>query len=295
MPKTLYARTWALAGGLAVLCAVVEARPAYAVVIDPVSFDVMGKGETVGKVSMKVSSFGLGGGLIGTQGLVGEFTVTKQKGGGSTMAVKELEQFLGQDHLNWFQKVTRDTSPPNDASGNRLKPPYIDPPKGGYSGPGTTMSWGDHAPWYWNETPKPAGEPKPDPGQLSDQSSGSTLNFEDFPSVVDATGPVAGAEVDFALFLVSDFGNKTYEVLGSGVSWMVKMEAVGTLGVFPHVKCLATGAPFTSEYAKEIRDQFGYTMVPEPSTWLCLGSGLLGLAGRQGRSRGRRRTAARIS
>lgn len=263
--------------GIWVLGCFAGSLPAYGVTITPVDLDMMGKGQTVGKVKMQVSSFGLGGGLIGNQGLVGDFKVTKKTPDGSTMTLDELEQFLGQDHFNWFQKVVRDTTPPNNAAGTRLSPPYIDPPKGGYNGPGTTMSWGDNAPWYWNETPKPSGEPKPDPGQLSDQSSGSTLGFTDFPSVVDATGPVEGAETDFVLFLISDFGNKTYQVMSSGIAWSIKMENVPGHGVFPHVKCLKSGSPFTSDYRKEITDEFGYTMVPEPSTVWLLSMGLAGL------------------
>jgi len=82
---------------------------AWATVIQPIDFDISAKGEKVGKVKMQVSSFGLGMGLVGLQSLVGEFGVTKQKPGGGTMTLDELETFLGQDHLNWFQKVVKDT------------------------------------------------------------------------------------------------------------------------------------------------------------------------------------------
>jgi hypothetical protein len=247
--------------------------------IEPIDFEVKAKGEKVGAIKMQISSFGLGGGLIGVQGLVGDFTVAKKKGDGSTMTLDELEQFLGQDHLNWFQKVTRDTHPPKDAKGDTLTPPYIDPPNGGYSD-----LFGDDVPWYLQEKPKPAGEPKPDGILLSDKTKSSSLEFEDQPSVVGPSGPILGAEVDFALFLISDYGNKRYQVLGSGISWGIKMEQVGTFGVFPHVVCLKAGAPFTDEYRKEISDEFGYSLVAEPTSLLLLGAGLLGFARRRRRS-----------
>ena len=265
-------------GGFAILWSLCVSAPAYAVLIDPLMCDVTVNGDTIGTITMKVSSFGLGGGLIGIQGLVGDFDVTKKKSDGTTMTVKELEQSLGQDHLNWFQKVVGDTNPQKDSSGNTLTVPYVDPPKGGYND-----LWGDDAPWYWNETPKPAGETRPEAGQLSNQVMGSSLAFEDFPSVVEMGKPVAGAKVDFATFLISDFGNKTYQVLSGGISWGITMETVADKGVFPHVTSLAKGATFTTEYATEIKDGFGYSMVPEPFTWVLFGSGFLGVVGRRRR------------
>ena len=143
--------------------------------------------------------------------------------------------------------------------------PYIDPPKDGYD-----YIWGDDVPWYWFEKSPPVSDPRAwDPGYLlSSNVVDSTLKFEDFP------GGSVGVEVDFVTFLISDFGNKVYDILG-GFSWKMKVGADG----FTDITSLDKGAKFTSEYAKEIKDEFGCTMIPEPSTMLLLGSGLAGLIG----------------
>jgi hypothetical protein len=70
-----------------------------------------------------------------------------------------VEAACGEDHLNWFQTVDSDNFPGVDANGNRLVPPYVDPPLGGYGDdpntPGDDTDWGDNLLWYYNEGPPP--------------------------------------------------------------------------------------------------------------------------------------------
>ncbi len=98
---------------------------AIAYAVPPIDFDVSGLGEKIGMIHIEMKPNGANFGLIGS------FRVTKEEDS-IPLTVNELENFLGQDHLNWFQKVVGDTHPPNDANGNPLVPPYIDPPINGY-------------------------------------------------------------------------------------------------------------------------------------------------------------------
>jgi hypothetical protein len=203
-------------------------------------------GNPIGQVAINITA-GTGG-----QGLTGGFTAA----GGQTLA--QLEAALGQDHLNWFQKVIADSNPPKDAAGNQLAAPYVDPPSGGYSN-----QWADNIPWYWDEVVPPNGTPNYDPNlQLSNNitNGGKTLNYEDFPG-----GP--NANVSFVTFLVSDYGNNTYSVLG-GFSWSVTINNGTTT-----VNTLTANAAFKPEYSTEIK-AFGFTQVPEPSSLLLVSAAI---------------------
>ena len=229
--------------------------------VEPIEFDVFGKGEMVGTVNISVVP-GNGG-----FGVKGSFEVTKENGG-EPLTIGELEEFLMQDHLNWFQKVVHDDSPPKDADGNQLEAPYIDPPINGYSN-----QWADDRPWYFDEESRPEGEARPwsDAFLLSNNVDGSILAYFDFPF-----DPTVGTGLDFATFLISDYGNMTYSVLG-GFSWSALVEQ--NEGVtFTSITALDKDAPFINEYAQEIQNEFGWALIPEPSTFLLIGVGLLGLA-----------------
>lgn len=232
--------------GLAVLLDVLLNTTAFGATLGPIEFDASAKGETVGKVKINVETSGK------NEGLKGNFEVTKKNEDGATMTVDELENFLGHDYLNWFQNITRDTNSFKDSKGNPLKAPYIDLPKDGYSN-----FWADDVPWYWHEKAQPAGNTRDwDAGfLLNNNLMGSALNFEDFP----ADEP--GTEVDFATFLVGDFGDKTYQVL-DGFSWKIKVGADG----FTDIISLEKETKFTGMFAKQIQDEFGYKQVTEPLT-----------------------------
>ena len=230
--------------------------------VGPIDFDVFGNGENVGTVHIELKPKGA------SFGLTGMFSVTKENDQGDALSIEELEAFPGQDHLNWFQKVTLDTHPPKDADGNDIVPPYIDPPINGYSD-----QWADDIPWYFDEFERPAGEARDwnIDFLLESNVDGSILKYFDFPS-----DSVVGTTLDFVTFLVSDYGNESYSVLG-GFSWSTLTEKnEGT--VFTTVTSLIAGANFLQEYAGEIHTEFGWTLVPEPSTILMLGLSLLGFS-----------------
>ena len=232
---------------------------AYAVV--PVDFDIFGSGEKVGAIHIEMKPNGANFGLIGS------FRVTKDEDG-IPLTLNELENFLGQDHLNWFQKVVGDTNQPNDANGNPLVPPYIDPPINGYD-----FQWADDRPWYFDEFSKPADDPRDWSAAflLSNNTDGSLLDYFDFPS-----DSKAGTTLDFATFLVSDYGNQRYSVLG-GFSWSTLTEK-NEGQAFTSITSLTAGTSFRGEYADEIQREFGWNLIPEPSSALLLSLSILGIA-----------------
>lgn len=215
----------------------------------PIQMVVNAKGEDVGTIDIKVESGVWPAPNSDREGVTGGFTVTKKKPDGTTMTLDELETFLGQDHLNWFQKVTADTHPPKDASGNQLTVPYVDPPSGGYDGGPAE----DAIPWYLTE-----------PGELPNGATTSTLPFSDGPQ-----DSHVGWQASFATFLVSDYGDKTYQVLG-GATWTAKRGADGKTDI----TALDKDATFTDEFTAEI-SEFGWSEVPEPATLVLVTFGML--------------------
>jgi hypothetical protein len=248
-------RASAMLGSL--LVAGLLAVPAVAIPID-----VTVNGEVVGQVNVAITPNGA------SEGIDGSFQVSKTKPGGALMTLAELERYLGQDHLNWFQKVTNvDPDDPNIAD------PFIDPPSGGLGN-----QWADDRPWYWDEfrpVPVPAGKQVGDAFQLSNRAHGSVLDYFDFPG-----GQANGTVVDFVTCLISDYGNKKYHVLGGCFGWSIEITAAGDTDV----TALADGA-WSAEFAQEILDDFGFRL-PAPSGLVLIALGAAGL----GAARRRRRT-----
>lgn len=166
-------------------------------------------------------------------GVVAQFTPSNDR----TLA--QFERDLHQDHLNFFQKVTEDTSPEGPG---KPKIPFIDPPKGGLT------ELADSRPWYWNEE---AGMDH----QLSDNiiNDGKTLRFEDAPGGFLRPN----SQITYETFLVSDYGDKTYAVFQPGFKWTIKFDAQGN----PSIASIAEVDAFNSEFVGEISEEFGWTRV----------------------------------
>jgi hypothetical protein len=243
---------------LATLCAllatVLLTLPAGALPVD-----VSVNGEVVGTVNAAIEASGA------DEGVRGGFEVSKTNPDGSVMSLAELERFLGQDHLNWFQKVTR--VEPDDPA---IADPFIDPPSGGFG-----TQWADDRPWYWDEfrpVPVPDGKVVGDAFQLSNRAHGSTLDYFDFPG-----GQANGTEVDFVTCLISDYGNRKYHVLGGCFGWSITITAAGDTDV----TSLANGS-WSNEFEREVRDEFGFRLpLPSGLILVALGAVAMGAAARR--------------
>lgn len=195
-----------------------------------------------------------------TDELQASFTVTKKGADNKTLTLQQLEKMLGQDHVNWFQKVTK-----VDPAIMGLKVPFIDPMKGG-QGP----LWADDRPWYWDEVspPKPLPMGKTSPptfippmgktelGVQSHDGAGP-LEYSDSPG-----GQPVGTKIDFATYLVSDYGNKTYDVLGKGFTWQTTIGA-GNVG---KISDITKNVDFMKDFQDEIKNDFGWLRTKGPDS-----------------------------
>ncbi len=208
----------AVAAALLVLCwvcvpAMALSIPARALMSIPVTAS---DGTPMGTIDVQVSPDG--------KGVIGGFTSSV----GDPPSLAAAAAANGEDHFNWFQVVVRDNMPPNDANGNPLVPPYVDPPPGGYQG-----QWADNLPWYWDEGPPPKpGEPgfeNYDPAydlssnlvDTNDDGVADKLNFEDFP-----WGP-EGTSLEFNTWLVSLNADGSLHSWHGGFAWTWDRPASG--------------------------------------------------------------------
>lgn len=162
-------------------------------------------GMRVGTITVDVDGTG--------QGVEGRFTAFPP------LTYADALEKCGEDHFNWYQAVIQDNMPPVDAAANRLMPPYIDPPRGGYGNdPGTAgddTQWADGFPWYWDEgADPPAGTDGFSDGlNVDDNTDANGLDFSDFP------GGAAGTELKFKTYLVSVNDDGSFHSLHGGFSW----------------------------------------------------------------------------
>lgn len=177
-----------------------------------------------------------------------------------------------EDHFNWYQVVTADNQPPTDAGGNRLTPPYVDPPPGGYLDenamrPGNQTLIADNLPWYWNEGPNPPVPPGADQAPtLASKTSATTLEYEDAPG-----NP--GSAISFRTWLVSLNSDSSLHGFLRGFEWNISVGATGAPRTIGGPTALPPGDPTNAEF-RDITTKFETRVVPEPSTLVLIALGL---------------------
>jgi len=177
--------------------------------------DIVCDGVTVGTVEFMTATT-----ASGRPGVVGSFTASINDAMGKP-SIAAAAAKCNEDHFNWYQVITADSMPPNDAAGNPLVPPYPDPPAGGYGPPST--QWADDLPWYWDEGPDPAAgtDGFSDNYNVNDNTTdgngdgvNDTLEFQDFPGGAD------GTELTFRLWLVSlNADSSLHSFHDGGIEW----------------------------------------------------------------------------
>ncbi|MHC4718414.1 MAG: PEP-CTERM sorting domain-containing protein [Planctomycetota bacterium] len=232
---------------------------------------VMHEGQQVGTITANVSPDG--------KGVIADFTSSV---GGPPPTLDAAAQQMGEHHFNWGQVVLEDSDPPNDADGNPLVPPYLDPPPGGYEN-----QWADNLPWYWDETEPP--DPKPatwEPGYgLSDNTESDKLNFEDYP------WGAPGLHLKFGTFLISCNADGSLHSIHEGFTWTWdRPESGGGLDGSLNRNIYDEFVPFVGQQIFILGPAdpsvagglFGPAVViPEPATLALMGAGLLALARRR--------------
>jgi len=222
--------------------------------------DITCGGMKVGAIDVNL----LNGAQVANGGVRGGFMSTA----GRSPTLATAAKACNEDHFNWYQIVTADNKPPStyiDGKLTDLKPPYIDPPAGGYA----NGFWADNLPWYWDETVWPLGTLKPTKtaNQLSDEVTADTLKFADFPSDFN------GTMLSFKTWLVSVDKNGTFDSWHEGFSW--SWSNASGKGVSSALEGLGAGKfPTAAEYT-DILAGSGFA-APEPSALYLLATGLVG-------------------
>jgi hypothetical protein len=223
-----------------------------------ISIPVACAGMQVGTITMR-DNFG---------GVSGEFTANAPM----FPTLADAAAKCGEHHFNWYQVVIGDNKPPLDAGGNPVRPPYVDPPPGGYldgdtSRPGNDTLWADNLPWYWNEgADPPAGTPGfANQNKLANQTTADTLSFEDLPGGLSTN-------VLFKTWLVSLNADSSFHSFHEGFIWNTVTDTEGRRTLLV-LNALGTTTPTRAEY-QDVIGRFA-ERVPEPSSLAALGFGLV--------------------
>ncbi|MCX7688967.1 MAG: PEP-CTERM sorting domain-containing protein [Fimbriimonadales bacterium] len=179
--------------------------------------------------------------------------------------------------FHWFQIINSDTWPLNDSNGNRLTPPYVDTPNGGYQGQPS-----DDHPFYWDRDEWDDADKRVE-GQFS-----RIWDYPNAPQKRDEPG-----EVLFKTFLViTDNGQDHFceeNVFGKilGFSWAIGSRRNNQGGLDNYVE-FRGWIDIRAEKSK-IQQAFGNSgfqgwdtvQVPEPSALFALTVGLAALLKRR--------------
>ncbi len=217
----------------------------------PITRDITCDGMVVGTISVDIMGAGVKGGFSSNAPMFATLAAAAAK--------------CNEHHFNWYQVVTADNMAPKDSGGNQLMPPYVDPPAGGYQN-----QWADDLPWYWDEGPDPpANTPGFEDGyNVADNTTATTLNFEDFPGGAD------GTNVKFMTWLVSLNADGSFHSFHEGFSWEYDDPAGAGAPAAKNLAFKPAGTHPDDSMYKDIIGGFKTSLVPEPGQFAAL---LLGI------------------
>jgi RHS repeat-associated protein len=152
----------------------------------------------------------------------------------SPLSRKETLEKLKADHFNWYQIIVADKYPAQDAKGNTLTVPHLDPPRGGYKNTG----WADDLPWTANEKPAPKGAKVQTDADTFDIQTAEGAKFSDIPAADSHKGM---EEITFRTWLVAvDKDGNLVEFLQG---WQWEWNNKNKLGEIPIKSLKALGTP----------------------------------------------------
>jgi hypothetical protein len=142
-------------------------------------------------------------------------------------------------HFNFYQVIVED-EPIDVAFGQEMRPPYVDPPRGGFLG--SAEDWADSIPWYHDEM-LPDDEPTSGNDHTAEGNvvnDGNSFTFYDDPHFINPPGESIKAKtMAFKTWLVLVYGPKgpgetdvtrAYRPVAflGGFQWQVVQDTQGT-------------------------------------------------------------------
>ena len=187
-------------------------------------------------------------------GISGGFTSTT----GNPPTLAAAAAACNETQFNWYQIVTADNGKAQNAAGQFLTAPYVDPPPNGYN-----YLWADNLPWYWNMTNPPNDAENVDPAfGLGNQTTADTLNFEDNPS--------SSGNISFTTWLVSLNADGSLQGFDAGFTWEYNTTTGQVQDIEEYLE-----EPTDPQYADLVG---GFAKaIPEPATWVLMIAGFAGL------------------